>query len=632
MNLKILKRALLLLAATLAPSDSAHPMKYLSRISPFSKPSIDQQMNRFENAQYRLRDARAEAEKQGKTSSRTVGRAVEELNKASQDLRSTVIKAQARGDLSNEHVERLDSFRARIERKDVRRIDEGRSKSLTNEERKTLETLTEVTKPLRASPSTETAPQAVPTGFFPTSKGDASVMLSEKGNDPAYKKPIKSFQDRIEAMKDNEYVQKAQREFDDAKQKSIALEAQFRAAQPSDKNFKELKDEFLKVNKSMMQKQNVLLIELEAAEKSSKPTIEKPVETPRAWTKVIQTDTDKVPSGIKIGQKTADTPPALPSRSSVFKKETSSSFATESEKKLSVSEPRAVITKGQIPLFEQGLKDAQRDLRAAEKDAESTRKAFLTFKAKTENKYPKESELLNNRDFEKARIIEIEKNLSSDTKRTLVDLDNRLSEARKSGNMQEVTALSSRLDSVTKQIDAQKKEIGERQTKLDAYEKQVQNIDPKVMNEFEKINELGAARKAAETKKTDLGLEVQGIQNLLKDAREKTQVSTPQVSEEKPSTSVQRVSTPQEALEKVGARRPQQADDEKNLSSGLAEFLKGKPAPQEEKTGPIPVTKDSPGGRTGVALPPQSAFEKKYSQLPKQEKMRIMQETFTVEK
>lgn len=629
MNLKILKRALLLLASVVALTGSARPMKYLSKISPFSKPSIDQQMNRFENAQYRLRDARAEAEKQGKTSSRTVGRAVEELNKASQDLRSTVTKAQARGDLSNEHVERLDSFRARIERKDVRRIDEGRSKPLTNEERKTLETLTEVTKPLRTTSSIETVPQAIPTGFFPASKGDASVMLGEKGNDP---RPLKSFQDRIKAMQDNQDVQKAQKEFDDAKQKSIALEAQFRAAQQSDKNFKELKDEFLKVNKSMMQKQNVLLIELEAAEKSSKPTIEKPVETPRAWTKVIQTDTDKVPSGIKIGQKTADTPPALPSRSSVFKKETSSSFATESEKKLSVSEPRAVITKGQIPLFEQGLKDAQRDLRAAEKDAESARNAHLSFIGKTEKKYPDEALLINNRDFEKARISEIEKNLSSDTARTHADLKNRLNKARESGDMQEATALSSRLDSVAKQIDAQRKEISERQTKLDTYEKQIQNIDPKVMSEFKKIDELGAARKAAETKKTDLGLEVQGIQNLLKDAREKTQVSTPQVSEEKTSAGVQSVSTSQEALKKAGAAIPQQSDDEKGLSSGLAAFLKVKPAPQEERTGPIPVTKDSPGGRTGVALPKQSDSEKEYSKLPKQEKMRIMQETFTVEK
>gem|GEM_PF-5191546 len=560
--------------------------------------ALTQKMDKFATAQQDLKNARERAEAGGKTSSRTIGKALANLDKTSRDLRSAVTRAERRGELSERHIEDLASIRSKIESKEARRTEEGRSKPLTSEERKTLEALAKVTGK------------------------EAFVGLSDKKDPISAPRPgaPTSLQKRLDAVQDYKGVQGAQKDFDIAKQKSLDFATQVEAARqkvqksqdPQDRlEYENLRDQQQRLNKSMAQKQNMLLIEVEAAEKSLKTAAEKSVEAPRAWTKIIQTDTDKVPSGIKIGQKSPDAPPALPSRSSLFKKETSSRFAAETEKKLSISEPQAVVAKSQIPLFEQGLKDAQKDLRVAEKDAEITRNAHLAYIKKTEKKYPEETELINKRDFEKARISEIEKNLSTDTAKTQADLKSKLSKAIESGNSQEVSAISTRLDLVAKQIDEQKKEINDRRTKLDSYEKQIQNIDSKVMNEFKKIDELGTLRKAAEAKKTDLGLEVQSIQNLLKETREKAQTTTPQTSEEKPSSS-----TPKDVLKRAGVSLPPQSEEDKALSQALSEFTGKKPTGQETKKPSAQTSTEETASAKQVTTP---ADPKKDTITPKSE-------------
>lgn len=559
--------------------NTAQPMKFLERLRSGSKESSQQdplqkKMDNFATAQQNLKFAREKAEAEGKTSSSSVGRAVYNLDKASKDLRSAINKASDRGELTQQHINDLESIRSKVENKEERRINEGRAKPLTREEQKTLETLKQVTKSNRQEEVS-------------TQGKEAFIGFSDKQDPVSAPSPNAptSLQKRLNNVQDFQAVQDARKDFEAAKQKSLDFSADVEAARKKAQEtqnaddrarYNQLSDQLQNLNKAMMNKQNALLIEVEAAEKSVRSKVESPSperQKSQSWTKIIQTDSDKAPSNITIGKKDFDTPPALPSRTSVFKKETSTQFATETQKKLTISEPQTVLTKSQIPIFEKGLKDAQKDWRLAEKDADTTRNAHLSYIAKVEKKYPDEAVLINQRDFEKSRIDEIQKNLQSDTAKTKANLEQQLKKA----DTQEFEDLSKRLLLVNKQIETQQQEINDRQKKLNNYEEKIKNIDSKILSEFKEIDRLGALRKEAETTKTNLGLEVQTIQRLLSEARN----------------------------------------------------------PEKQDSSPVPVTKESSGGRTGVALPPQSADEKQYSDEQKEirrqarQENRTSQETFT---
>ncbi len=234
--------------------------------------ALTQKMDKFATAQQDLKNARERAEAGGKTSSRTVSKALENLDKTSRDLRSAVTRAESRGELSERHIEDLASIRSKIESKEARRTEEGRSKPLTSEERKTLEALAKVTESTRTTSPTAEAPTRATLDESSRSSGkEAFVGLSDKKDPISAPRPgaPTSLQKRLDAVQDYKGVQGAQKDFDIAKQKSLDFATQVEAARqkvqksqdPQDRlEYENLRDQQQRLNKSMAQKQNMLLI------------------------------------------------------------------------------------------------------------------------------------------------------------------------------------------------------------------------------------------------------------------------------------------------------------------------------------------------------------------------------------
>lgn len=223
----------------------------------------------------------------------------------------------------------------------------------------------------------------------------------------------------------------------------------------------------------------------------------------------------------------------------------------QSGESLNISDPVKVVRKPsvQVKEIETVLKDAQNDLNTAEKAAEKARNAHMAYEDKLRKDYPAESEILNKRDFEKARIAEITKNLEGDSAQTRRKLQSEYNQAIASGDANAASTLKARLEAADKKILAQKEEVVNRQRELDKYDKIIaQVIKPDIIEKFDAAEGLKAKRLAAEEQKTKVGLEVNTIRAALQEAKSPTKPSTPERSAIAPQIAVTEENKPSETV------------------------------------------------------------------------------------
>ena len=284
------------------------------------------------------------------------------------------------------------------------------------------------------------------------------------------------------------------------------------------------------------------------------------------------------------------------------KEQVTTQVEQQNKKPLNISDPVKVVRKSsvQVKEIETVLKDAQNDLRTAEKAAEKARNAHMAYEDKLRKDYPAESEILNKRDFEKARIAEITKNLEGDSAQTRRKLQSEYNQAIASGDAETASTLKARLKNADEKILEQKKEVATRQSKLDTYDKMIaQVVDQATIDKFNAAESLKANRLAAEEQKTKLGLEVNTIRGALQEAKNPTNTASSLRTTSAPQTAVieenKQSETPKPATTISETKKPVGTDNQ-----------------QEASTSPTPVRGND---RTGIPLPKQLDEEKKLTRL-----------------
>lgn len=138
---------------------------------------LTRKMDEFERAEQRLKSARDAAASSGTRTSSDVKRAYEEVQKTSRDLRGAISNVEKRGGLRDEHVERLSDFGRRLEKKQIRRTDEGKNEPLTYQEELTLKKLQKTTP---RTATGETLIEAKPSPTTPAKIEEFTSMKSAK--------------------------------------------------------------------------------------------------------------------------------------------------------------------------------------------------------------------------------------------------------------------------------------------------------------------------------------------------------------------------------------------------------------------------------------------------------------------
>lgn len=272
-----------------------------------------------------------------------------------------------------------------------------------------------------------------------------------------------------------------------------------------------------------------------------------------------------------------------------------------SREPLKISEPINVVRKPSIPIneMENVLKDANKDLRTAEKNADKARSTHMAYEDKLRKEHPLESEIFNKRDFEKARIEEITKNLAGDSAQTRKKIETELKKAIESGDTKATSEFKRRLDVADEKILEQKKDVVARQGKLDEYEKIAQGIDPTIIKKFNAAEDLKINRLAAEEQRTKLGLEVNTINQAIQEAKKPT--TTVKSAETSTQEETIKGPIPVKGKDRTGVSLPPQSEEEAKLT-------------QFKTNQPTPVKGTDTETRTGTRLPRQAIEEKELSQ------------------